>query len=216
MLALTVMGATAAGGAITYYGTDKHLSVGYEPEQPVPYSHKLHAGDMGMDCRYCHTNVERSQHATVPPTQTCMNCHWKVRTDSLKLLPVRESWASGKPIEWVQIHRLPDYVYFDHSAHVTVGVGCSTCHGRVDQMPVVRQTEPLSMGWCLDCHRAPGKYLRDPNDVTKMDWVPPKEDSPVIAAGPADNYFGQKHTEAPKTKTGRTISPPLHCSGCHR
>lgn len=217
VLALTVIGATAAGGALTYYGTDKHFSVGYQPTQPVDYSHKLHAGDMGIDCRYCHVNVERSQHATVPPTQTCMNCHWKVKTDSDKLLPVRESWASGKPIPWVQIHKLPDYVYFDHSAHVSVGIGCSSCHGRVDQMPKVLQVQPLSMGWCLDCHRAPGKHLRDASvSVTDMKWEPKEGDSPVIAAGPADSYYGKRFQDPPTTKTGRKISPPLHCSGCHR
>jgi hypothetical protein len=216
VLAVLTLKVTAIAAAFTYYGTDKHFSVGYMPTQPVDYSHKLHAGDLGIDCRYCHTNVERSAHASVPPTQTCMNCHWKVRTDSVKLLPVRESWATGEAIKWVKVHNLPDYVYFDHSAHVSVGVGCSTCHGRIDQMPKVMQTQPMSMGWCLDCHRAPGKFIRDPNDVTKMDWQPKAEDSPIIAAGPADPYYGKQHAEAPVTKTGRKISPPLHCSGCHR
>jgi hypothetical protein len=218
VLALVTGGAVTVGAALTYYGTDKHFSVGYQPTQPVDYSHKLHAGDMGIDCRYCHVNVERGMPATVPATQTCMNCHWKVKTDSLKLLPVRESFASNQPIPWVRVHKLPDYVYFPHSTHVAAGVGCSSCHGRIDQMPKVTQTQPLSMGWCLDCHRQPGGHLRDPKDVTKMDWKPAAapETAPVIAAGPADPYYGHEHADAPVTKTGRKVSPPLHCSGCHR
>ncbi len=217
VLALVTGGAVTAGAAITYYGTDKHFSVGYQPTQPIDYSHKLHAGDMGMDCRYCHVNVEKGPAATVPPTQTCMNCHWKVKTDSLKLLPLRESFASGTALPWIRVHKLPDYVYFDHSAHVTAGVGCSSCHGRVDQMPKVTQVQPLSMGWCLDCHRQPGNHLRDlaTTSITDMTWQP-KTDAPVIAAGPADNYYGKTHADGPVTKTGRKVSPPLHCGGCHR
>lgn len=218
VLALVTGGAVAAGAALTYYGTDKHFSVGYQPTQPVDYSHKLHAGDMGIDCRYCHVNVERGPQATVPATQTCMNCHWKVKTDSIKLLPVRESWATGEPIPWVRIHKLPDYVYFDHSAHLNAGVGCSSCHGRIDQMPKVQQVKPLSMGWCLECHRQPGAHLRgDPKLVTDMNWkIADQESAPVIAAGPADPYFGKQHADAPVAKNGRKIAPPLHCSGCHR
>jgi hypothetical protein len=218
VMALVTGGAVTVGAALTYYGTDKHFSVGYQPTQPVDYSHKLHAGDMGIDCRYCHVNVEKGMAATVPATQTCMNCHWKVKTDSMKLLPVRESFASNTPIPWVRVHKLPDYVYFPHSTHVAAGVGCSSCHGRIDQMPKVTQVQPLSMGWCLECHRQPGGHLRDPKDITKMDWKPaqPAEDAPVIAAGPADNYYGKTHADAPVLKSGRKISPPLHCSGCHR
>ena len=161
--------ATAVVIAFWYYGTNKHLEVGYQPVQPVEYSHKLHAGDLGLDCRYCHYTVERASFAAVPPTQVCMNCHSKVRADSPKLLPVRESFAFDKPIAWVRVHKLPEYVYFNHGAHLAAGVGCSTCHGRVDQMVRVIQREPLSMGWCLDCHRAPpegpgGTVLSPPTD----------------------------------------------------
>ncbi|MGZ3416478.1 MAG: cytochrome c3 family protein [Polyangiales bacterium] len=218
VLALVTGGAITAGAALTYYGTDKHFAVGYQPTQPVDYSHKLHAGDMGIDCRYCHVNVEKGMAATVPATQTCMNCHWKVKTDSLKLLPVRESFASNQPIPWIRVHKLPDYVYFPHSTHVAAGVGCSSCHGRIDQMPKVTQVQPLSMGWCLECHRQPGGHLRDPKDITKMDWKPaqPADQAPIIAAGPADPYYGKQHADAPVLKTGRKVSPPLHCSGCHR
>jgi len=150
------------------------LAVGYSPVQPVPYSHKLHAGQLGIDCRYCHTTVEKTAFASLPPTQTCMNCHTNIRNNSPKLLPVRESWTTGQPVEWIKVHNLAQFVYFNHSAHVNHGVGCIECHGRIDQMDQVTQMKPLSMGWCLSCHRDPGPHLR-PRDipVTKMDWTPP-------------------------------------------
>lgn len=192
---------TALIAGFWYYGTDKHLSVGYAPQQPVPYSHKLHAGDLGMDCRYCHSTVEGAAYAAIPPTQTCMNCHSKVKTDSAALEPVRESWATGKPVEWTKVHNLPDYVYFDHSAHLNAGVGCESCHGRVDQMQVVTQHEPLSMGWCLDCHRNPSEHLRDPKMVTQMGMLEESRKTNQAMPRPADAH---------------NPVPPLHCSGCHR
>lgn len=192
---------TALVAGFWYYGTDKHLSVGYTPKQPVPYSHKLHAGDMGMDCRYCHNTVERGASAAVPPTETCMNCHATVKTTSPKLEKIRESWAKDIPVEWVRIHNLPDYVYFDHSAHLNAGVGCESCHGRVDQMVTVGQKEPLSMGWCLECHRDPSQHLRDPKDVTKMGMLEASRASGTPMPRPAD---------------ARKPIPPTHCSGCHR
>ena len=193
--------AAATGGAY-YYGGNKHLEVGYAPVQPIEYSHKLHAGDLGIDCRYCHSTAERSSMAAVPPTETCMNCHAKVRTDSVKLLGVRESFASDAPIPWVRVHNLPDYVYFDHGAHLSAGVGCASCHGRVDQMARVQQVEPLSMGFCVDCHRDPAPHLRPPSEVTKMDWTGPSQ---AVSLGTGLASLG-----------GRTARPPLHCSGCHR
>ncbi len=193
-------GVTAAVAGMWYYGTDKHLSVGFQPKQPVDYSHKLHAGDLGMDCRYCHYTAEKSYFAAVPPTETCMNCHWKVRPDSVKLLPVRESYATGNAIPWVRVHNLPDYAYFDHSAHVTAGVGCSSCHGNVASMDVVIQEQPLTMGWCLECHRDPAPYIRDPADITVMKFEPDLSKSGTAAVA----------------KNGRTLHPPTHCSGCHR
>jgi Zn-finger nucleic acid-binding protein len=192
-LTLLVLGG-AVTGFIWYYFSPWNTQVGYAPRQPVPYSHRLHAGVMGMDCRYCHVNVERSAVASVPPTQTCMNCHQTVWTDRATLEPVRHSWRSGDPVEWVRVHRLPDHVYFDHSVHVTAGVGCATCHGRVDQMDVVRQERPLSMGWCLDCHRNPTPNLRPVSQVTNMAWR--SEGQPITPPRP--------------------INPPTHCSGCHR
>lgn len=193
-----------AGAAFAYYGNDRHLAVGYSPVQPVDYSHKLHAGDLGMDCRYCHSTVERSSFAAIPSTQVCMNCHTKVRPDSAKLLPVRESFATNTPIPWVHIHRLPDFVYFDHSAHLSAGVGCSTCHGRIDQMPRVEQVQSLAMGWCLDCHRNPAPYLRGPSEITKIDWQPRSVAADESGSRPLP------------TVRGRVVSPPTHCSGCHR
>jgi hypothetical protein len=181
-------------GAIWYYVTPKNFQVGYAPTQPVPYSHRLHVGQMGMDCRYCHANVEVAAKAMIPPTQTCMGCHALVKTDSARLKPVRESWESGKPIEWVHIHKLPDHAYFDHSAHLAAGVGCATCHGRVDQMEVVRADQPLGMGWCLDCHRNPTPNLRPKDQVTNMEWKP----------------------EMAANWTPPEVHPPQHCSGCHR
>ncbi|HEY7117169.1 MAG TPA: cytochrome c3 family protein [Tepidisphaeraceae bacterium] len=150
----------------------KALAVGYAPQQPVPYSHALHAGKLGIDCRYCHTTVEKAPFAALPPTQICMNCHTAIHNTSPRLEPIRQSWATGKPMEWVKVHDLPDYVYFNHSAHVNHGVGCASCHGRIDHMDVVEQVAPLSMGWCLDCHRAPENNLRPKDQVTNLAWRP--------------------------------------------
>ncbi len=190
----------AAVGFFWYYGSPKYTDVGYRPIQPVPFSHKLHAGDLGMDCRYCHSKVEKSIHANVPPTQTCMNCHKLILPESEKLLPVRESYATGRPIEWTRVHMLPDYAYFDHSAHLRAGVGCVSCHGRIDRMDVVQQAEPLSMSWCLDCHRQPQKHLRPVNQITNMDWQP----------------LAEQISFAEKQIKELNINPPVDCSGCHR
>lgn len=200
--------AAAAGGPATlllvgmvwYYGSPEFVEVGYTPIQPVPYSHKLHAGELGIDCRYCHAQVEVSSVATVPPTQTCMGCHQSVLPTSAKLAPIRESFNSNRSMRWVRVHNLPDYVYFDHSIHMTAGVGCVECHGRIDQMEEVRLEKPLSMGWCLDCHRNPDSRLRPPDQVTNMNW-----------------RRGGDHAEwAQLTRAERDINPTTDCSGCHR
>ena len=200
LAAVSVLGLLAVIGFFWWFGSPKYTDVGYQPVQPVPYSHKLHAGDLGMDCRYCHTAVERSTVAMVPPTQTCMNCHVLVLPESEKLLPVRESWANKTPIPWIKIHKIPDYAYFDHSAHLRAGVGCASCHGRIDQMEVVRQVKPLSMGWCLECHRDPDMSLRPLDQITNMSWTPP----------------ANQREYAAKVKVERNINPPTKCSGCHR
>lgn len=170
------------------------------PEQPVPYSHKLHAGDLGLDCRYCHTAVEESAKAGIPPTQTCMNCHVLIKPESEKLALIRESYRDDKALEWIRIHKIPDYAFFNHSAHVKRGVGCSTCHGRIDKMIEVAQAKPLSMGWCLDCHRNPAPFLRPLDQITKMDWKPSENQ---LAYGKL-------------AMIQRKISPPTDCTGCHR
>jgi len=185
-------------GLVWYGASPKTLDVGYAPVQPIPYSHALHAGELGIDCRYCHTTVEEAGHAALPPTETCMNCHARVKTQSPKLEPLRQSWAKGTAVEWVKVHDLPDYVYFNHSAHVRRGIGCVSCHGRVDQMPVVTQQEPLSMGWCLDCHRAPENHLRPTSEITNMGWHAPIPQFGAILR--KENH----------------INPSTDCSTCHR
>jgi len=185
--------------------------VGYQPEQPVPFSHRLHAGELKLDCRYCHSTVDSAAHAAIPPTQTCNNCHNPASADgsvatvsvhprSDRLSKVFESQATGRPIEWQRVHDLPDYACFNHSAHVTRGVSCVACHGRVDQMDVVRQVEPLSMKWCLDCHRQPEPYLRPLDKVTQLDWIP--DESPEVIGARVRKELG--------------LSPSTNCSTCHR
>src|SRR5450432_2346981 len=162
--------------ATTYYATPKYTRVGYQPVQPVPYSHALHAGQLGLDCRYCHSNVEKSGVANLPTAQTCMNCHSQVKTDSPLLAPVRASYASGEPVQWVRIHQTPDYVYFNHSVHVNRGVSCYECHGQINEMDVVHQAKPLTMSFCLECHRDPAAKLRPLDKITDLDWKPASAD----------------------------------------
>lgn len=191
-----LLGAVVLG--VWYWFSPRYTDVGYAPRQPVPFSHKLHPGDLGMDCRYCHNTVERGARAAIPPTATCMNCHNLVLKDSAKLAPVRASFASGDPVLWVRVHMLPDYAYFNHSVHLAAGVGCRSCHGRVDQMKTVEQQQPLSMSWCLECHRNPAPQLRPVREVTNMTWI----------NGSYDPDTDPQRRRKPK--------PPVHCSGCHR
>jgi Cytochrome c7 and related cytochrome c len=146
---------------------------GVAREQPVPFSHAHHVGDVGLDCRYCHTSVETSGFANIPPTKTCMNCHSQIWNTSPTLEPVRESFRSDRSIAWTRVHDLPDFAYFDHSIHVNKGVGCETCHGRVDKMPLTWQKASLQMEWCLDCHRHPEQYVRPREAVFQMGYEPP-------------------------------------------
>jgi hypothetical protein len=173
---------------------------GYQPLQPAPYSHQQHVSELGMDCRYCHNTVEVAAMAAVPPTQTCMNCHARILPNSEQLLPVRLSYANGLPVPWVRVHDLPNFVYFNHSAHVDRGVGCVSCHGRIDKMAVVEQVAPLTMGWCLDCHRNPEPHLRPLDQVTSMDYVP-AQDQMVLGRELRKQY---------------NLNPPTDCSTCHR
>jgi hypothetical protein len=149
--------------------------VGVARAQPVPFSHKHHVGDDGIDCRYCHTSVEQSSFAGMPATDVCMNCHRQIWNESEMLAPVRESYRTGRPIVWNRVHDLPDFVYFDHGIHVSKGIGCSTCHGRVDRMPLTWRASTLEMGWCLACHREPERYVRPREAVFRMDWEPPPD-----------------------------------------
>jgi hypothetical protein len=187
-------------GFFWYYGSPWYTDVGYRPVQPVHYSHRLHAGELGLDCRYCHFDIEISPVANIPATQICMNCHRIIGIDNELLLPVRESWAKKEPIKWIRVHELPDYAYFSHSNHLWAGVGCSTCHGNIAAMDVVEQQKPLSMGWCLDCHRDPAPSLRPQSELTDMTWQPPANQMQI-----AEKIMDEKH-----------ISPPTDCSGCHR
>lgn len=197
--------------AIWYYFTGKYTRVGYMPTQPVPFQHTIHVQQLGLDCRYCHSYVEVSSHSNVPNTQTCMNCHTQIKAYSPKLQPVRDSWASGKPVEWTRIHRLPDYAYFNHSAHVNRGVSCVSCHGQINQMDVVWEEKPLGMAWCLECHRAPENFLRPVAEVTHLDWKP--------ADLGTNAKTGQPFTQldiGTQLKADWHVNPPVTCAGCHR
>lgn len=184
-------------------GSPRTTDVGYMPKQPVPFSHALHAGELGIDCRYCHTTVENAAHAAVPSTSVCMNCHNQVAPNSEKLAPVRESAETGEPIPWVRVHDLPDFAYFDHSAHVARGVSCISCHGRIDEMEEVRQVETLSMGWCLDCHRNPEPHLVPRDKVTDLRWVQQLEPNERAEMGA-------------NLRETHDINPSTDCSTCHR
>ena len=177
-----------------------------ERQQPIQFCHKHHVGDDGIDCRYCHTSVETSASAGMPSTAICMNCHKQIWADSPYLEPVRTSFKTGKPLEWIRVHDLPDFAYFNHSIHVNKGVGCTTCHGRIDQMPVVSQAQSLQMEWCLDCHRHPENFVRPKEKVFDMEWRPTNRTKDEIALGL--NWKKQYHVQEANVLTS--------CSTCHR
>jgi hypothetical protein len=155
---------------------------GQRPEQPVPFSHKHHVTGLGLQCQYCHVSVEKSSYAGIPPTKTCMNCHAQIWTNAALLQPVRDSWATGQSLPWIKVHDLPDYVYFSHEIHVNKGLGCASCHGRVDQMPLMYAQNTLQMEWCLNCHRNPAKNLRPTSQIYNMAWEAPAPERPVWCA----------------------------------
>jgi hypothetical protein len=202
VLAAAILASAMVAAAVWYYFTPKYTRVGYAPEQPVAFSHEQHVGKLGMSCLYCHTNVERSPHASVPSTQTCMSCHTQIKADSPLLSPARESWASGDPLEWKRIHKVPDYAYFNHALHINRGVGCVSCHGQVNEMKVVYHAKPLSMGWCLECHRKPEAYLRPAAEAVNMSWTPPADQTQIEVGR---QLVEQLH-----------IRPGQNCQGCHR
>jgi hypothetical protein len=152
---------------------------GQRPDQPVPFSHKHHVEGLGLQCQYCHTSVEKSSYAGIPPTKTCMNCHSQIWTNAQLLEPVRQSWMTGASIQWIKVHDLPDYVYFNHEIHVNKGIGCASCHGRVDEMPLMYEQNSLQMEWCLNCHRNPAVNLRPTAEIYNMAWAAPSSLKPV-------------------------------------
>ena len=198
--AVFILGAVAWGLALinrSAYVT----RAGVAREQPVPFSHRHHTGELGIDCRYCHTSVERSNNAGMPPTKTCINCHSQIWVDSPTLEPVRASFRTDRSLEWIKVYDLPDYVYFNHSIHIAKGVGCVTCHGRIDRMNLTWQEPSLQMEWCLNCHRHPEQYLRPRDQVFNMDWQ--AADQLALGRRLVEEY----HVE---------LKQLTNCSMCHR
>lgn len=201
--ALLAVPAIGIGGLMAYvrspYVTNQQMPV----EQPIEFDHRHHAGDEQIDCRYCHWTVEKSPSAGIPSTTVCMSCHAQVWNKSPYLVEVRKAFFSDQPIPWVRVHNLPDFVYFNHAIHVNKGVGCATCHGRIDQMGAVEQHAPLTMAWCLDCHRNPEPNLRPAEFITSMTWSPPSNKAEAAALGKklAEEYDVHSRTS---------------CSTCHR
>ncbi len=202
---IVLVGGVLFGGAavsgLSYYFTPKYTRVGYQPIQPVSFSHSVHAGQLGMDCRYCHNGVEKSWYSNVPAASTCMNCHSQVLKDDSRLELVRQSFTNNTPVPWVQIHKTPDYVYFNHAVHVNRGVSCVHCHGPVNKMDEVKHTKTLSMTFCLDCHRDPAAKIRPASEVFNLDWQAPP--------GFADRD-GQKNVHDWRVRASD------NCSACHR
>ncbi|HEY8514013.1 MAG TPA: cytochrome c3 family protein [Candidatus Binatia bacterium] len=201
----TIFGGLFVVGALVYalalvnrspYVTGQGIQV----EQPIQFSHKHHVGELGIDCRYCHTTVEKLAYAGMPPTKTCMNCHSQIWANSEYLEPVRESWRTNESLRWIKVYDLPEYVYFDHSIHVNKGVGCASCHGRVDLMNAVSQYPTLQMEWCLDCHRAPERHLRPRQFIFSMDYQQPPDQ---LALGE-------------QLKKEYEVATRVQCSACHR
>ncbi len=228
----TIFGAVfiiAALGGVVYLiqGSPFVTYAGVRKPQPVPFSHQHHVTGLGIDCRYCHTSVETSSFAGIPPTKTCMNCHSQIWTNAQLLEPVRASYRSGESLQWTRVNQLPDFVYFNHSIHVTKGVGCNTCHGPVDQMPLMYQQESLQMEWCLGCHRDPGKNLRPRDQVFNMRYQPPRGDNPVTVDGQSftdQDALGAYLITKYKVRVGKmktedgqaSVSDITSCSTCHR
>jgi hypothetical protein len=205
---ISMIVAVILGGLAFYFYTQiarsSYLTGIYiEKQQPVQFSHRHHVGDDGIDCRYCHTQVETSASAGIPPTQTCMNCHNQLWADTPYLEPVRASFRENKPIEWERVHDLPEFAYFNHSIHVAKGVGCSTCHGQVDDMAAVFQQNSLQMEWCLSCHREPEKYIRPKSEIYNMKW----QDSDLTA---------EQRQELKEQYKIRSREMLTSCSTCHR
>ena len=205
MKVATVASLVTASAAILAWRTviAPRPAIGAPVEQVVPFSHKHHAGDDGVDCRYCHTSVETSAFAGIPPLATCMTCHSQLFTDAPLLAPLRAAYAGQQTLQWRRVHDLPDFVYFDHSIHVAKGVDCESCHGRVDRMPLMYQENSLMMRWCLDCHRNPAKYIRPRDQVFNMAYERPADDPGI----------GERLVKEYKIADARQLTS---CSTCHR
>ena len=217
----TIFGAVfvvAALGWLLYVvqGSPYVTTAGLRKPQPVPFSHQHHVTGLGIDCRYCHTSVETSSFAGIPPTKTCMNCHSQIWTNAKLLEPVRASYRSGESLQWTRVNALPDFVFFNHSIHVTKGVGCNTCHGPVDQMPLMYQAESLQMEWCLGCHRAPQNNLRPRDQVFNMRYQQPSSTNPVTVDGQAYTDQAALGAALVKKYQVRGVMEITSCSTCHR
>jgi hypothetical protein len=200
-IALTGAALTAGGVVNSGYLTRRSWGV----SQPVPFSHKHHVGELGLDCRYCHTGVETSANAGFPPTSTCMTCHSQIWTGAAVLAPVRASLATGRPLEWNRVAEVPDYVFFNHAIHVNRGVACVECHGRIDEMPLTFRAHAFQMRFCTDCHRDPAPHLRPPEQVTRMDWS-------SWDADPRNRAYGEARVRALHIQSAKLIN----CGVCHR
>ena len=230
LAAAALGGAGAIGGMMLYVRSPLYTQQGDPIEQPVQFDHRHHVAEVGIDCRYCHTQVEKAASAGFPPTSLCLNCHAQVWNKSPKLAPVREAFFTNTPIQWEKVYKLPHFVYFNHSIHVAKGVGCATCHGRVDQMAAIEKFAPLSMGWCLECHRNPEKFIRPKDEVVNLAWAAPDDKESVVKElllhGTArDEGEAQALASAdpdPKTAFGLALKKhnDVHtrqsCSTCHR
>jgi hypothetical protein len=216
ILVVVVLGGAAFAGLMAFERSPYITYQGVTKPQPVPFSHQHHVAGLGIDCRYCHTSVETGAYASIPPTKTCMNCHSQIWTNAAMLEPVRESYRSGKSLVWSKLNDLPDYVYFNHSIHVNKGVGCNTCHGPVDKMPLMYAANTLQMEWCLECHRNPEKFLRPRNQVFNMEYKQPTAELPVTV----DNVAYTEQEALGKALVAkyhlRNVTDITSCSTCHR
>ena len=202
-LAAIVVGAAASLGVGYLLQAGPYYTYENETiEQPVPFSHQHHVGGLGISCVYCHNSVEKERYAGMPPTSTCMSCHSQIWTQAGTLKPVRESWQTGTPIAWNKVYDVPDYAYFNHSIHVAKGVGCSTCHGEMDQMPLTYKAAPLTMAWCLNCHRNPSEYQRPRDKIYDLHYAPPGGDEGVELSKDYGTFF--------------RVAQLQNCSVCHR
>ncbi|QEL15362.1 cytochrome c3 family protein [Limnoglobus roseus] len=220
LLSIPLIASTTGVALAAFFRSDYTTGRNEIVDQPIPFSHLHHVSELGIDCRYCHTSVESSAYAGVPPTKTCMNCHQQVWNGADILEPLRKSYQTETPIAWTKVHNTPNYTYFNHSIHVGKGVGCVSCHERIDQMPLVRQSKTLLMEWCLDCHRHPEKNLRPKSEVFNLAWRP--DDGTVDVDGRA---YGPTHGTGTQSELGRELKEKYlvrdektltNCSICHR